>query len=235
MIICGLQKLTLLDYPEKTACTIFTGGCNFRCPFCHNASLVVENNFEETITEADLFAFLNKRKKVLDGVCITGGEPLIHKDVDTLISKIKEIGYLVKLDTNGGNPKMLKSLVERNLIDYVAMDVKNSPENYALTCGLENIDFQKIKESIDFLKSGKIDFEFRTTAVNGIHTKDDFLQIAKLLQGNEKYFIQNYMDSGDVLASRDTKKINFSSFSDNQINEFISIVKPFVPNVKARG
>lgn len=235
MIICGLQKLTLLDYPEKIACTIFTGGCNFRCPFCHNASIVVENSFEETITEDELFTFLNKRKGVLDGVCITGGEPLIHKDIDLLIEKIKQIGYLVKLDTNGSNPQMLKNLVDRKLIDYVAMDIKNSPENYAFTCGLEKIDFENIKQSAEFLKQGKIDFEFRTTAVKGIHTERDFLKIAQFLQGEEKYFIQNYINSGDTIVSRDTKNNFFSTFSNNEINTFVNVVKQFVPSVKARG
>lgn len=235
MKICGLQKLTLLDYPEKTACTIFTGGCNFRCPFCHNASLVVENSFEEVITQDELFAFLNKRKGVLDGVCITGGEPLIHNDIDILMEKIKEIGYLIKLDTNGSYPDMLKNLVDRKLVDYVAMDIKNSPEKYATTCGCENIDFEKIKQSVEFLKSNEIDFEFRTTAVKGIHTENDFLKIAQFLDGKEKYFIQNYIDSGDTIVSRYTKKTSFSSFSDEEINKFVNIVKPFVPNVKGRG
>lgn len=235
MIISGLQKLTLLDYPEKIACTIFTGGCNFRCPFCHNASLVVENDFEEVITQEELLAFLNKRQGILDGVCITGGEPLIHKDIDVLIEKIKKIGYLIKLDTNGSNPDMLKSLIDRKLIDYVAMDIKNSPEGYATTCGLENLNFEKINQSINLLKSGIIDFEFRTTAVKGIHTENDFTKIAQFIKGDEKYFIQNYIDSGDTIISRDTEKPLFSSFSDEEINIFINIIKPFVPNVKSRG
>lgn len=235
MKICGLAKLTLLDYPQKTACTVFTGGCNFRCPFCHNSSLVCENDFEEAISQKDFLAFLDTRKKILDGVCITGGEPLIHNDIDDLLIKIKDKGFKVKLDTNGSNPDKLKSLVNNGLIDYVAMDVKNCKDNYAPTCGTQHIDIKKISESVDFLMSGTVDYEFRTTAINGIHTLCDFKKIAEWIAGNEKYFIQNFIDSGDILVSRNGENMPFSSFDADKINEFVYAVRQFVPNVESRG
>lgn len=235
MKICGLQKTTLLDYPQKTACTVFTGGCNFSCPFCHNASLVVDNDFEEVITLDEFFAFLKKRKGVLDGVCITGGEPLIQKDIEDFIRKIKDEGYLVKLDTNGSFPKKLKSLVNNGLVDYVAMDIKNSPENYAKASGLPSLDIDKINESITFLMENHVDYEFRTTAVKGIHTENDFIEIAKWIKGEEKYFIQNFIDSGDTILSRNSKSCSFIGFSKEEMDSFKNKISQFVKNVKIRG
>ena len=235
MIICGLQKTTLLDFPEKTACTVFTGGCNFSCPFCHNASLVVDNIFEEVILEDEFFNFLKKRKGILDGVCVTGGEPLIQKDIDNFMQKIKNEGYLVKLDTNGSFPQKLKSLVKNGLVDYVAMDIKNSPKNYGIAAGIPYIDIEKINESIEFLMENNIDFEFRTTAVKGIHTLNDFYEIGKWIKGEEKYFVQNFIDSGDTISSRNNEKCTFSGFSQEEMNDFVKIVRHYVPNAEIRG
>ena len=186
MIIKGLQKLTLLDYPGKTACTVFTGGCNFRCPFCHNASLVNDLNSDE-ISESDFFELLNKKKNVLQGVCITGGEPTLMPDLSEFIAKIKKLGYLVKLDSNGYRPEVIKNLVHDNLIDYIAMDIKNSEEKYPLTTGIDNIDIAKIKESINFIMNCNIDYEFRTTVVKELHTSTDIEAIGLLIKDAKKY------------------------------------------------
>lgn len=229
MIIKGLQKLTLLDYPEKTACTVFTGGCNFRCPFCHNSSLVFMNNNDDDITEEEVFAHLTKRKGILDGVCITGGEPLLQNDLEAFIRRIKEMGYLVKLDTNGYAPKKMKKLIEDGLLDYVAMDIKNSPEKYAITSGLDKINFSNIKESIDFLINGNIKYEFRTTAVAEFHTLEDFEKIGQTLQNADRYYIQNFVDSGELICG------GLHALSKNEMFQAKTIVNRYVHNVELRG
>ncbi len=228
MLIKGLQKLTLLDYPGKVACTVFTGGCNFRCPFCHNASLVTHID-SETINEEDLFSFLNKRVGILEGVCITGGEPTLQPDIEDFIKKIKDLGYAVKLDTNGYRPDILKSLCEKGLIDYVAMDIKNSPLKYALTAGIDDLDFAKIEESAAFLLGGDVDFEFRTTVVKELHEKSDFAQIGKWLKSDAKYFLQSFIDSGDTIES------GLNPHSDEDLGMFLTVLKEYIPNVQIRG
>lgn len=195
-IIDGFDKLTLLNYPDKVACTIFTKGCNFKCPYCHNSSLIsldkVNDKYEEVIS------YLNKRKGILDGVCITGGEPLIHKSTKDLIKEIKEMGFLVKLDTNGSNPAMLKELIDEKLIDYVAMDIKNTFDKYEMTIGCRtNID--NIKRSIEIIENSNIDYEFRTTIVKELHTIDDIKGIVSMLNKKSKYYIQNFRNSDGVL------------------------------------
>ena len=229
MNIQGLLKLTLLDYPGTVACTLFTGGCNFRCPFCHNASLVFPEQFTEPISEEEFFSFLNKRKGILDGVCISGGEPLLQKDIVHFIIKIKELGYKIKLDTNGSFPDKLKELANVNLIDHVAMDIKNSPEKYCLTSGCDKLNFSLIKESINFLLSGKISYEFRTTAVKELHDEKSFIDISELISGAENYFIQNFVDSGNLIKS------GYSGFTKEELQSFVEIVRPKVKNVSLRG
>ena len=205
MIISGLQKMTLLDYPGKVACTIFLQGCNFRCPFCHNSDLLGKEG-PEPISEETLFAFLKKRVGLLDAVCVTGGEPTLQKDLPDFLKKIKDLGYLVKLDTNGNRPEVLKALVEENIIDYVAMDIKNCPARYGETAGVPNMDLSHVEESIRFLLAGHVDFEFRTTVAQELHTPADFTQIGKWLQDldpdhkAEKFFIQPYVDRDSVLV-----------------------------------
>lgn len=222
------QKLTLLDYPTKTASTVFTYGCNLRCPFCHNAALVVRPA-EERVPEEEFFNFLNKRKGLLDGVCITGGEPLLQKNIADFIYKIKDMGFLVKLDTNGFFPDALKHLINEKLIDYVAMDIKNSPEKYAITCGLDTLDFESVKKSVDILKNSELDFEFRTTTVKEFHEKSDFESIGKWLEGNFKYYIQCFKDSGDTIGS------GLSSPSEEALNAFKAVVLPYLPLTELRG
>lgn len=201
MLILGLQKTTLVDFPRKVACTIFTGGCNLRCPFCHNSSLVLADKFPSSISEDEIFAFLKKRKGILDGVCITGGEPLIQPDIAKFISKIKDMGYLVKLDTNGCYPNKLKELVNQNLIDYVAMDIKNSPKRYAETVGIKDFDITPILDSVEFLLKGTVPFEFRTTIVKEFHDENSIIDIAKWIKGAPHYYLQDFVDSGDLLQS----------------------------------
>ena len=222
------QKLTLLDYPSKTACTVFTYGCNLRCPFCHNASLVVKPALDK-VDESEFFAFLDKRQNLLDGVCITGGEPLLQPDIKDFICKIKNKGFLVKLDTNGFFPEKLEQLLSQGVIDYVAMDIKNSKEKYPLTCGIDNLDINKVAASVELLKNSGIDFEFRTTAVKELHTESDFENIGKWLHGNYKYYIQCFKDSGDLIKS------GYSSPSKNALFAFKSAVLPYDPTVELRG
>jgi len=197
MIIAGLQKNTLIDYPEKIAAIVFLAGCNFRCPWCYSSELVLPVKImkQPRISEKEVFEFLETRKGLLDGVVICGGEPTINKDLPKFIEKIKAMGFAVKLDTNGSNPKMLKELVDLGLIDYVAMDIKIAPENSVYkNIMTEGITMENIKESVEFLKQGNVDFEFRTTCVPTIHKKEDFLEIAKWIGGpNIKYYLQNFV------------------------------------------
>ena len=205
MIISGLQKMTLLDYPGKVACTVFLQGCNFRCPFCHNSDLL-GNDGPEPISEESLMKFLNKRVGLLDAVCVTGGEPTLQKDLKELLTKIKALGYLVKLDTNGNRPEVLKELVEAGLVDYVAMDIKNSPARYGETAGVPGMTLAHVEESIRYLLGGKVDFEFRTTVADELHEPQDFEAIGKWLTALDethkapKFFIQPYVDRDSVLV-----------------------------------
>ncbi|MDR1017695.1 MAG: anaerobic ribonucleoside-triphosphate reductase activating protein [Lachnospiraceae bacterium] len=238
MIIKGIQKTTLLDYPGKVAATIFTGGCNFRCPFCHNASLVIggqkdlfANEEEDIITEEDIFAFLGKRQGILDGVCITGGEPLIQNGIEDFIRKIKELGFLVKLDTNGSFPEKMIALIEEGLVDYVAMDIKNSPEKYDMTAGLDGgiININSINKSIDYLKASNIQYEFRTTVVKELHNIKDIEIIGKWLSGANEYYLQSFKDSGDLIEA------NLHEVSKEEMIEMAKVVKPYFKHVEVRG
>ncbi len=199
MQFSGFQKLTLLDYPGHVAATLFTAGCNFRCPFCHNAALVTHIDNQNFYTEEYVLDYLKKRIGILDGICITGGEPLLHKELPDFIKKVKAMGYLVKLDTNGSYPEVLKQLINSGNIDYVAMDIKNSKEKYALTAECSDHDLENIEKSIALLMQNKIDFEFRTTIVNEYHTVADIKAIADWIGGAKKYFLQNFTDSGDLI------------------------------------
>ena len=229
-LFVGLQKLTLLDYPGRVACTLFTRGCNFRCPFCHNASLVVRAEEQKSYENTEIIAFLKKRQGILDGVAITGGEPTLMPGIYDFIKEVKGLGYSVKLDTNGTRPDVLKKLVNDNLLDYVAMDIKNSPEKYAFTCGLtDSYDLSKIEESIDFLMGGSVDFEFRTTVAKPFHAEEDFVKIGEWLKGEEKYFLQQFKDSGDIIGDE------ISGYSDSEMQDFLGILLPFVPNAQLRG
>ena len=228
MKISGLQKLTLLDYPGKLAATVFLCGCNFRCPFCHNASLVV-NPKEASISEEELFDFLESRKGRLQAVCVSGGEPTLYRELPSFINRIKEMGFLVKLDTNGYRPSVLRSLVSENLLDYVAMDIKNSKESYAKTVDVPGFDILPIIESVDYLLSGKVDYEFRTTVVRELHTAEDFISIADWISGAQNYFLQSFKDSGDIIGT------GFSAYNENEMNNLLKLLKIKVPNAQIRS
>lgn len=229
MNIQGLQKLTLLDYPEKVACTIFTAGCNFRCPFCHNASLVTHINTEKNIPVEQILDFLKKRWRVLDGVCITGGEPLLQPELEDFIRRIKEIGYYVKLDTNGSNSRLLRYLTEQKLLDYVAMDIKNAPGKYGITIGIEEYNMDEIFRSVDFLLSGAVTYEFRTTVVREFHKREDFGAIGRWIKGAERYYLQSFQDSGDLIRH------GLRAYTKEILVQALEIVRKNVPNAELRG
>ena len=228
MTVNGLRKLTLLDFPGRVACTLFLAGCNMRCPFCHNAPLVIDGSGVENIPEDELLAFLKKRSGVLDGVCITGGEPTLRRELPELLRSIKALGYAVKLDTNGTNPDILAALIDEGLVDYVAMDIKNSPEKYSLTAGRE-VDMDAVRRSVAILMENKVKYEFRTTVVGGYHTADDFRAIGEWLRGAEAYFLQNFVDSG-ALLDPETR-----GASESDMKEYLEIMKQFVPAAELRG
>lgn len=229
MDIAGLQKNTLLDYPGKIACTVFLAGCNLRCPFCHNPSLVLPSRAEPPAMGEDaLLAFLKKRRGLLEGVCITGGEPTLHRDLPQLIGKISALGYPVKLDTNGTNPKMLGQLLEAGLLSYVAMDIKNAPEAYAETCGGADV-LESVEESVKILRNAGIPYEFRTTVVKPLHSTETMKALGQWLSGEEKYFIQNFRDTGDLVGQ------GLSSFSEEELKQLLLAVLPYLPNAQVRG
>ena len=226
MNIAGVQKVTLLDYPGKVACEIFTQGCNFECPFCQNSGLIPITNTGE-FSEEEIFEYLVLRKKILDGVVITGGEPTVQKDLKGFIKKIKDLGLLVKLDTNGGNPKVLQELIDEKLVDYVAMDIKNIFNKYNITAG-KKINLDNIKKSIEILKASKIDYEFRTTIIKEMHSLDDIISICKLV-GDAKYYLQNFEDSENVLNH------SLHGFSREELLFIDKYLKDLFPNVEIRA
>jgi len=229
MKIQGLQKLTLLDYPGKVGCTIFTAGCNFRCPFCHNAALVTRIEDEKDIPTEEVLAFLRKRKGMLAGVCISGGEPLLQEDIVEFIQQIKALGYLVKLDTNGSDVNKLKTLVADNWIDYVAMDIKNTPEKYGETIGVQNISVEQIIQSVDFLLTDKVDYEFRTTIVREYHKREDMAAIGQWLKGAKRYYLQKFEDSGDLIDT------GCRAYTTEIMQQALTIVQEYVRNAQLRG
>lgn len=228
MLIKGLQKLTVLDFPDRTACTVFTAGCNFRCPFCHNAVLVTDID-GEYYDESEIFEFLEKRKNVLDGVAVTGGEPLLQPDIERFLYEIKDMGYAVKLDTNGSFPEKLEGILQLGLADYVAMDVKNSFEKYAVTIGVENFDVEPVKKSMELLKNSGIDYEFRTTVTENFHTIEDIENLAKQISGTPRYFLQNFEDSGNLIDS------NCRGVSRDKMREMLEVAKKYIPQAQLRG
>lgn len=226
MIIQGLQKLTVLDFPGKVASIVFTAGCSFRCPFCHNATLVKGEG--DNISEEEIFSYLKKRQGILDGVVITGGEPTIQKDLKEFIVKVRALGYKIKLDTNGYHPEVLKELLDENLLDYVAMDVKNSKEKYACTTGIQNIDISRVEESVKILKNCNIPYEFRTTIINELHQTQDIEEVAEWISGAKTHYLQNFKDSGDLLVG------GFTSASEQKMDEFKQIMAKSVKVAETR-
>lgn len=228
MKIHGLQKMTLLDFPGHVACTVFTGGCDMRCPFCHNYELV-DGSAPPIMEEEELFAFLEKRRGLLDGVAFTGGEPCLQKNLPDLMKRVKQMGYSIKLDTNGNHPDMLRRMMEEGLLDYVAMDIKNSPDKYALTAGLRQIDMGPIRESVKMLMEGLVNYEFRTTCVAQFHKEEDFVKIGEWLEGAKAYFLQSFTDRDSVPFG------NLTAPTREEIYTFCRTVQRFIPNTHVRG
>ena len=224
----GLQKLTLLDYPGRVACTVFTGGCNFRCPFCQNGDLLPCGQPSQ-YTEADLLAFLQSRRGRLDGVCISGGEPLMQAELPQLLEQIKAMGYLVKLDTNGSFPERLQHLAEKGLVDYVAMDIKSSPSRYGTACGVGALYWPQVQRSAAFLLQGGLPYEFRTTVVRELHGPEDLQAIGRWLQGAQRYFLQSFENSERVLQP------GLHSYSAAQLEALRQAVLPWIPQAELRG
>ena len=227
MIIDGVQKITLLDYPGHVACTVFLKGCNFSCPFCYNSSLIDSSQATNQVLEDDFFTFLNSRKGKLDGVAITGGEPLLQKDIIDFIKKIKELGFKVKLDTNGSFPDKLSYLIDNNLVDYVAMDIKNTLEKYYMTACFN--DLSSIKSSINILLNSNIEYEFRTTVVNELHNVEDFHSIGLLISGAKNYYLQSFQSKDSVLNK------SLTEMNKDNLLKCLQIVKQYIPNAKLRG
>ena len=228
MLISGLQKTTLVDYPGRVACTIFTGGCNFRCPYCQNSDLVLYPEETEPYSEEEIFDHLARRQGVLSGVCISGGEPTLQPDLKNFIRKIKDLGLAVKLDTNGSNPAVLKELITEGLLDYVAMDIKHSRAKYASVACSPSFNLDDIAESVDFLKEGHVDYEFRTTLVKEMHREADMTAIGMWLMGAKAYYLQPYRDSDTVICP------GYHAHSREELDTFVKILSAFLPKVELR-
>ncbi len=229
MRICGLQKLAMVDYPGKLAATVFTGGCNLHCPFCHNAPLVTHLEQSPELSKEEILDFLASRKKLLDGVVLSGGEPLLQKDAAEFLRQVRALGFSVKLDTNGCYPQALAHILEQGLVDYVAMDIKNSREKYAQTVGLSNFDLTPIEESIRLLRESGIDYEFRTTAVRELHTADDIRAIGAWVKGAPRYYLQQFVDSGNLISP------GFHPLSSTEMQDLAAAARPFFSLVALRG
>ncbi len=234
MDIHGLNKLTLLDYPGHMACLIFTGGCNYRCPFCQNRDLVLHPTSQPVIPEEEFISFLKLRQGILEGVCITGGEPTLCPDLPDLIQKIRSLGYKVKLDTNGSRPEAVKALLSQNLLDYVAMDIKNAPGKYAETTGLssEACPLEAVKETASLLINSNMDYEFRTTVVKELHTAEDLLEIANWLKGAKAYYLQPFKDCDTLVGCEEG---HFHSYSPDELKHFRELLTPYFGVTGLRG
>ena len=228
MQINGIQKLTLLDYPGKVACTVFLAGCDLRCPYCHNSELW-SASAPAVMDDEELLAFLKKRRGMLDGVAFTGGEALLRPELPELMQKIKEMGYCVKLDTNGTHPEKLRGIIDARLVDYVAMDIKNDLERYGETCGKPEMDITPIKQSISLLLEGRVSYEFRTTVVRELHDDASFINIARLIEGAENYYLQPFVDRDTVIFA------GFHAPEADDMKRFLEIVRPHVKHAEIRG
>lgn len=229
MNIQGFQKTTLLDYPKHVAATVFFGGCNFCCPFCHNSGLVLAPESSPAIPPKEVLAYLKKRQKILDGVCITGGEPTLQEELTEFLTAIKGLGLSVKLDTNGYRPQVLKELCSSGLVDYVAMDIKGAPAKYAEICGRSGLDFQKIAESVDFLMEGSVEYEFRTTVVRELHSIEDFSAIGAWLSSADVYYLQSYQDSPQVISP------GFHAYTLEELTSIQKLLLKNLSRVELRG
>lgn len=228
MNIQGFNKVTLLDFPGRVACTVFTGGCDLRCPFCHNSQLVLQPN-HSPIDEAEVFDLLRRRRGVLEGVALTGGEPLLQPDLESFLSRVRELGYAVKLDTNGTHPERLARIIGEGLVDYVAMDIKNSPEKYPETVGIPGFDVSPVRASAALLLEGKVDYEFRTTVVAELHDEAGFEGIGGLIRGARSYFLQCFVDSGALIHE------GLHAASREDMEKYAAIASGYAEHVELRG
>ena len=228
MKIHGLNRLSLVDYPHHMAAIVFTGGCNFRCPFCHNSSLVLDPDSQPVISHEEVYSFLEKRKNMLDGLVITGGEPCLNSDLADFIRPVKEMGYLVKLDTNGSRPEVVKALVGEGLVDYIAMDIKNSLDAYAETNGIPGFDTSGILESISYIKSCGVEYEFRTTVVKELHYEENFKKICMMIAPCSRYFLQTFVPSQDTISS------GLSAPSVDSMKNYLKLVRTYIENAEIR-
>lgn len=229
MNIQGFTKTTLLDYPGKVAAVIFLGGCNFRCPFCHNSSLVLPPKQKPSDSLEDILLFLKKRRKILDGVCISGGEPTLDPDLPSLCEQLKSLGYLVKLDTNGTNPGLLRELAGEHLIDYAAMDIKSSPVHYSKLAGISKPDMDSIQQSVQWLLANALPYEFRTTVVRELHAEEDFIEISRWLAGASQYYLQAYQDSPQVMRR------GYTACTKEEMEHYLKLVRASIPTAQLRG
>lgn len=229
MQIHGLNKTTLLDYPGHLAATIFTGGCNFRCPFCHNKTLVLSPHSQPLLSEDSILDFLKKRQYILQGVCITGGEPTLQTDLFSFLQKIKELGYLIKLDTNGYQPSVIKNLASEGLLDYIAMDIKSSIEGYHKIANIPSFDINPILESVEYIMNSNINYEFRTTIVKELHSFETITSIGNWIKGCNSYYLQNFQESDQVLSK------GFHSHDKETLDAFIIELQAYIPKVALRG
>lgn len=230
MDFVGIEKLSLVDYDEKITCTLFTSGCNFRCPFCHNSQLVIASNNAKSIPFDEILNYLKKRQGIIEAICITGGEPTLMSDLETKIIKIRELGYLIKLDTNGSNPKVIKDLVSKKLIDYIAMDIKNCKEKYSSTVGIEKLNMENIIESVEFIKSCGVDYEFRTTLIDEYHTLNDIKKIAIWLSKSKKYYLQKFIASEFCIDAKDLHEV-----TKEKAEIFLKEISAYFDKVLLRG
>lgn len=229
MKILGFEKMSLVDFDGLVSATLFTGGCNFKCGFCHNSPLVSSYKDLPEIPQDDILAYLKKRQGILDGVCVSGGEPTLNNDLPEFIEKIKNLGYKVKLDTNGTNPDMVKQLFNDGLVDYFAMDVKNDKKAYAKIIGFDAFDTAKVEKTVEFFLTAPVKYEFRTTLVNEFHTKENMINIGKWIKGADKYFLQKFKENENCIEQ------GFSPVEEEKAKEFIEILTPYIPTIKLRG
>ncbi len=231
MHIYGLQKTTLLDFPGHVACTIFLGGCNFHCPFCQNRDIVLPDSTTaaETISDEEFIRFLKKRQNILEGVCVTGGEPTLTPDLGEWINLIHSLGYLVKLDTNGYRPDQLRILFDRHSPDYIAMDIKAAPSRYAFASGMAQVDMNRIEESVRLIRQSGIPYEFRTTTAREFQSMEDFAVIGEWLAGSQAYYLQSYRDC-ETLSG-----LHFTPYTEAELNAAAAVLREFIPNTFLRG
>ena len=229
MRICGLQKLSMVDYPDRLAATVFTGGCDLRCPFCHNAPLVTRVAQTPVLSREEVLSFLASRRGLLDGVVLSGGEPLLQPDAADFLREVRALGFQVKLDTNGCHPGPLADILEHRLADYVAMDIKNDREHYPETVGLPDFDLRPVEESVRLLRDGAVDYEFRTTVVRGLHTAERMEAIGRWLEGSPRYVLQKFVNSGDLVGQ------GCQGLEEDEMEALAEAARPWFQRVQLRG